>query len=593
MKHFLRLLTGLAIVVASSTANAQIDWAAGAPGGTTGGSIQLGAERPPTNVEGSGFFLDTGISAAQIAPSQATIDALGVSGDYTISAWINSDQGATLATDNRWWLGTGNQGLHLGVQAGSLATTGHWGADSNATTQVPVNTWVHVTHVFNAGFQDIFVNGVLESSTANAAPNMDGTDIQIGSRNGEAGPGWGGFIDDVAIFTSALTDTQIASLATPTADPVGLGAVAYYNFEDDQTGTTVANLVDVTVSGLTGTPDPETGVAAPALQQLDGVGAELPPIPPVASWAAGAPGGTSGGSVEFDGTAANFLATGISSDQIGGNRADGSLSSSDYSVSAWINSGDDNAGNAANNRWYFGTGNQGIHLGIQGSDADGDSGTLELGHWSADSSGSTVVPSNTWVHATFTYDADGGLADDGVTVTGMASIYLNGVLDATANQAGPNRSVADLQIGGRNGGGGPAWIGLVDDVAIFTSVLSPTEVDTLFNDTTQAPALGAVAYYDFEDDQSGTTAANLVDVATSGLVGTNGDPAPQFLDRIEPMTDALKGDVDVDGDVDFDDIPAFILVLQSGGFQAEADCDCSGSLDFDDIPAFIAILQNQ
>ena len=85
----------------------------------------------------------------------------------------------------------------------------------------------------------------------------------------------------------------------------------------------------------------------------------------------------------------------------------------------------------------------------------------------------------------------------------------------------------------------------------------------------------------------------MVDVATSGLVGTNGDPAPQFLDRIEPMTDALKGDVDVDGDVDFDDIPAFILVLQSGEFQAEADCDCSGSLDFDDIPAFIAILQNQ
>ena len=60
-----------------------------------------------------------------------------------------------------------------------------------------------------------------------------------------------------------------------------------------------------------------------------------------------------------------------------------------------------------------------------------------------------------------------------------------------------------------------------------------------------------------------------------------------------PNTSVLKGDVDMDGDVDFDDIPAFIAVLQAGTFQAEADCDCSGGVDFADIPAFIAILQGQ
>ncbi len=56
-------------------------------------------------------------------------------------------------------------------------------------------------------------------------------------------------------------------------------------------------------------------------------------------------------------------------------------------------------------------------------------------------------------------------------------------------------------------------------------------------------------------------------------------------------TSTLKGDADLDGDVDFADIPAFIAVLQGGGFLAEADCDCSGAVDFADIPAFIAILQ--
>ena len=55
----------------------------------------------------------------------------------------------------------------------------------------------------------------------------------------------------------------------------------------------------------------------------------------------------------------------------------------------------------------------------------------------------------------------------------------------------------------------------------------------------------------------------------------------------------LKGDVDTDGDVDFDDIVPFIAVLQAGVFRAEADCDCNTVVDFADIPAFIAILQSQ
>ena len=53
----------------------------------------------------------------------------------------------------------------------------------------------------------------------------------------------------------------------------------------------------------------------------------------------------------------------------------------------------------------------------------------------------------------------------------------------------------------------------------------------------------------------------------------------------------LKGDVDLNGVVNFLDIPAFIAVLQAGEFQAEADCDCSTVVNFLDIPAFIGILQ--
>lgn len=56
---------------------------------------------------------------------------------------------------------------------------------------------------------------------------------------------------------------------------------------------------------------------------------------------------------------------------------------------------------------------------------------------------------------------------------------------------------------------------------------------------------------------------------------------------------ALKGDVNLSGSVNFLDIAAFIGVLQTSVFQAEADCNCDGVVNFLDIAAFIQILQIQ
>lgn len=52
----------------------------------------------------------------------------------------------------------------------------------------------------------------------------------------------------------------------------------------------------------------------------------------------------------------------------------------------------------------------------------------------------------------------------------------------------------------------------------------------------------------------------------------------------------MLGDADLNGVVNFLDIPAFIAVIQSGDFLAEADCNEDGVLNFLDIPAFISIL---
>ena len=54
----------------------------------------------------------------------------------------------------------------------------------------------------------------------------------------------------------------------------------------------------------------------------------------------------------------------------------------------------------------------------------------------------------------------------------------------------------------------------------------------------------------------------------------------------------LLGDCNLDGEVDFSDIAAFIEVLRSGTFLEQADCNLDGEVTFSDIPSFIAILSS-
>lgn len=58
------------------------------------------------------------------------------------------------------------------------------------------------------------------------------------------------------------------------------------------------------------------------------------------------------------------------------------------------------------------------------------------------------------------------------------------------------------------------------------------------------------------------------------------------------LVEEILGDVNGDGVVDFGDIPAFIALLQSGGFAEAADVNGDGLVNFDDIPGFINILTN-
>jgi len=61
-----------------------------------------------------------------------------------------------------------------------------------------------------------------------------------------------------------------------------------------------------------------------------------------------------------------------------------------------------------------------------------------------------------------------------------------------------------------------------------------------------------------------------------------------YIQAVSPQ--ALLGDCDLNGEVNFLDIAPFIASLSSGDFLAQADCDESGEVNFLDIAPFIAVL---
>ncbi len=104
--------------------------------------------------------------------------------------------------------------------------------------------------------------------------------------------------------------------------------------------------------------------------------------------------------------------------------------------------------------------------------------------------------------------------------------------------------------------------------------------------------------YDIAEGTSADCNSNAVpdecDIAAGSSEDANGNGIP---DECESLSD--PGDLDCDGDVDFDDIDPFVTALGGqGGYEAaypdcnwlNADCDNDGDVDFDDIDPFVALL---
>jgi len=104
-------------------------------------------------------------------------------------------------------------------------------------------------------------------------------------------------------------------------------------------------------------------------------------------------------------------------------------------------------------------------------------------------------------------------------------------------------------------------------------------------------AIVGISDFAFNGDvDDGIPNSVIIEVGLQSTFGS-GNAVDVVLQRVSILPPVfVLGDCDLDGDVDFADIPAFIDVLVAGSFLDEADCNQDGVVNFPDIPVFIAIL---
>ena len=243
----------------------------------------------------------------------------------------------------------------------------------------------------------------------------------------------------------------------------------------------------------------------------------------------------------------------------------GGVDTASYTMVAWIKP---DAASLTGDRFFFGQSSQGIHNGLR------QNGRLHQAHWSNDHYANTILNDTDWVHATFVYD---GAAD-------LGTIYLNGKADSDPTaKASPNGS-GNLIIGGRNGG--QAWYnGLIDDVAVWDSILTDAQIQELADGVIPfSPVTG-------EDNENGGAgdgmddgweAANGLDPAVDDSAG---NPDNDGLTNLEEWNGGDNPTDPIDADSDNDDLTDGDEVNTHGTDPNDADSDNDGLNDGVEIAA--------
>lgn len=196
----------------------------------------------------NGATWTTGQSGAAVnmdgADDYVSLSRLDVTGSaITLSTWVKNSSFASGidqrfiskandATEDRtfWMLGQTNNGqnrLQFRLRAGGTTTT-----LIAATGTLPVGTWYHAAATYDGTIMRLYLNGTEVGTVAKSGSIARGRNVAVHlGRSPEGSNYLRGAIDDVRVYNSALTASEIAALAgmargTPTNQPPSVSLTA-------------------------------------------------------------------------------------------------------------------------------------------------------------------------------------------------------------------------------------------------------------------------------------------------------------------------------------------------------------------------------
>lgn len=156
-------------------------------------------------------------------------------GDFSVALWVNFASMVTNATGivsrDDWPGASPYKGWLInndGGQVGILSRNSSQG-DASARTSASsftLGSWYHVAGVRSSGTTKFYVNGALVASAVESAPfNLSSSaTMTIGAVN-DGFQRMSGAIDEVRFYDNALTDSEIANLASPVPEPASMAAL--------------------------------------------------------------------------------------------------------------------------------------------------------------------------------------------------------------------------------------------------------------------------------------------------------------------------------------------------------------------------------
>jgi hypothetical protein len=434
-----------------TTATTMADSSTNGHNGSYGTSVTLAA---------GGLIASSGDTAATFpggTPSSAKVATVSGSAPFqpttvTLEAWISESAAPTATEDVATYGTTTGSALSYSIRLTSanlpvaVVTTSSGTIQATGTTALSTGIGYDVVAKYDGSNVYLYVDGELQTTTATSGAIVYGTTnaLSIGGTTGSGRNGFAGTIDEVAVYGSALSTAQIQShwnaAAAEVTDPYAAAIMtdapkAYYRL--DESGPA---MYDATTNRLNGSYGSAITKRVPSLVQVEG--------DPAASF----PGGTSSSSTMATVPANSLLQP-----------------SSTVSIAAVIS--ETSAATAVTDIIsYGGTTDSTISYSLRLSATN----TLDA-HFQT-SAGTLDVPTTTTLTP--------GTAYQVVVTFGNteARIYVGDTLAASVSASGTlvYGGSTGLSIGGAPGTGRTGFKGTIDEVAIYSTILSSTQVTNHF-----------------------------------------------------------------------------------------------------------------